>query len=507
MRSNIGGRGIVRKLRAIHFAPAFAIVALLAWAFASPIGAAPDDDYHLVSTWCAVVDGTECAAGTSAATRSVPEALVDSICYAQKPEVSASCQDGIDFTGTANTVTKRGNFSGGYPPVYYAVMHTFVGHDVEVSALVMRFVNILIFVGLITGLFLLLPPERRPTLIWPWVIGSVPMGMFLLASNNPSAWAIMGVGTGWLALLGYLETSGWRKWSLGGVAAIATVLAAGSRGDAAVYAIMGIGAVFLLTVPRGRRGWKRYALDAILPVVLVIAAALLFLTARQTAAGLGGFSGGTGGSLAPGAATADLNGFGRFAYNFLNIPFLWAGNFGQWGLGWLDTSMPAIVSYGTIASLVAVGFVALRSMWGRKLVVVLAAGATLWILPVYVLTAGGDIVGEQVQPRYMLPLILLLIGLVMLTRKDRGYSLSRPQLILVIATLSIANLIALHMNIRRYVTGIDAAGWNLDAGAEWWWHIPFSPMTVWAIGSLAFAATVYIVVREVSWPGRQVSSA
>lgn len=489
----------MRKPKAIHFAPLLAIIALLSWALASPIGAAPDDDYHLVSTWCAVADGSTCAPGDSARTRLVPEALLGAKCYAQKPEVSAACQDDLDFSGAPTVLTARGNFSGEYPPVYYAVMHAFAGENAQVSALVMRVVNVLVFVALITGLFLLLPAQRRPTLVWTWVIGSVPMGMFLLASNNPSGWAVAGVGTGWLALLGYLETAGWRKWTLGSVAALATLMAAGSRGDAAVYAILGIGAVFLLTVPLGRGGWRRYGVDAILPVILVVGAALLFLTARQTGSGLGGFSGGAGGAEA-GAPAETLSGFALVAYNLLNVPFLWAGNFGEWGLGWLDTSMPALVPYGAIACLVAVGFVALGSMWGRKLLVVVAGGLTLWLLPVYVLSAGGDIVGEQVQPRYLLPLLVLVVGLILLSRPQRPFAFSRPQLVLVVAVISVVHLVALHMNIRRYVTGIDAAGWNLDAGVEWWWESAASPMTVWAVGSLAFVGAVAIGVREVSWP-------
>ncbi len=488
---------ILRRVRAIHFAPVLAILALLAWAFASPIGAAPDDDYHLVSTWCAVTDGTTCAAGTDEYHRTVPEALLDVSCYAQHPEMSAACQDGLDFTGSPNEVTDRGNFYYAYPPVYYAVMHAFVSGNIEVSALVMRVVNVLLFVALVTALFLLLPAERRPTLIWMWVLTTVPMGMFLLASNNPSGWAITGVGSGWLALLGYLETTGWRKWTLGGIAALATLLAAGARGDAAIYAVLGIGAVFILTVPRARSAWRRYALNAVLPTAIAIGAFLLFLTARQTASGVSGFR--TGGGIIGGDNSQNLEGFGRFAYNLLNIPFLWAGNFGQWGLGWLDTSMPAVVSYGTIACLVAVGFVALSRLWGRKLFVVLAAGLVLWILPVYVLTAGGDLVGESVQPRYVLPLIVLLVGLVLLTRPGTPLVFSRPQLVLVIATLSVTNLVALHINLSRYVTGTDNPGLNLDAAPEWWWNLAISPMTVWIVGSLAFASAVAIVVREVSW--------
>ena len=70
----------------------------------------------------------------------------------------------------------------------------------------MRFLNILLFVGLSTALYLLLPLGRRRVLIGLSLLTSVPLGSFLIASNNPSSWAIIGVGFSWLALLGYFET-------------------------------------------------------------------------------------------------------------------------------------------------------------------------------------------------------------------------------------------------------------------------------------------------------------
>lgn len=482
----------------------------MAWALASPIGASPDDDHHLVSIWCAA-ENEACEPGSTATSRVVPEAVAEPHCFAQHPERSAACQDALDMSGEPTVETDRGNFYGAYPPVFYSFMSMFAGQDVFGSAMLMRVVNILIFVGLTTALFLLLPPLRRPTLMWGWIISTLPMGVFLIGSNNPSSWAVMGVGTAWIALLGYLETSGRRKWLLGGIFAIATLMAAGARGDAAMFAIVGIGAVFLLTVPwkkaeRSPEALRRYALNAILPLAVAILAALIFFTSKQTQSGIRGFA---EGSVTPnvnteGTAVA-LTGFAQFAYNLLNVPFLWAGNFGEWGLGWLDTDLPSIVSFGAIAVFVAVGITGLARMWDRKLLVVVLCAAVLWLLPVYVLQQGGDIVGEGVQPRYLLPLIVLFAGLIMLNRSDKpALSFTRPQLVLIALTLSVVNFVSLHMNIRRYVTGIDQPGANLDANIEWWWNIAMSPMFVWFIGSAAYAAMLAILVREIGWKRRSV---
>ena len=39
----------------------------------------------------------------------------------------------------------------------------------------------------------------------------------------------------------------------------------------------------------------------------------------------------------------------------------------------------------------------------------------------------------------------------------------------IAGALAVANSFALHHNLRRYVTGLDERGFNLDAGREWWW--------------------------------------
>ena len=55
---------------------------------------------------------------------------------------------------------------------------------------------------------------------------------------------------------------------------------------------------------------------------------------------------------------------------------------------------------------------------------------------------------------------------------------------------------ALQVNIRRYVTGDDLQGLNLDAGAEWWWTgFPVGPTGVWVVGALAFAGLLAVL-----WP-------
>lgn len=484
-------KSLLARFRWLYIAPVLAVIALTAWALASPMGASPDDDFHLASVWCASGnEAANCTEGTAANNRMVPEALLESACYLPKSTESAACQrTSVDFDPNATVLSERGNFVGGYPPLYYATMGLFVGSNILASVVVMRIVSVLIFVGLTSALFVLLPRPRRSALMWGWLVTTVPLGLFLIPSNNPSSWAIIGVGTSWLALLGWFETTGRRKIGLGIVFALGTLVAAGSRGDSAVYAGLGIAIVMALAFSFS----KKYFRDAILPLVLLAVCVYFFITAQQVISGFNGF-GGTVTAETPEARDP----LGLVAFNILNIPTLWAGVFGSWGLGWLEVGMPGIVAFGSLACFIAVAAIGFGRLYTRKALALAVVGLTLIALPVIVLTRGGDIVGEEVQPRYLLPLIVMFAGILLLRSGGRIVEFSRGQVILIVTTLSVTQFVALHVTMRRYITGIDNQGWNLNSGIEWWWNIPFSPMVVLLVGSLAYAGLVTIVTWEIT---------
>jgi hypothetical protein len=481
------------RFRAILLAPLLAFLSLAAWAMASPVGASPDDDFHLVSTWCANGNPAFCQPGNNSDTRIVPESLLEASCYAFDGEMSASCQTPyLDKGPWADTLSKRGNFQGIYPPLYYKTMGSMAGPDVERSVIVMRLFNSALFVGLATALYLLLPIGRRPMLVWAWLLTTVPLGLFLVASTNPSSWAITGVGTAWLALLGYFETTGRRRIALGALFLLAVFMASGSRGDSALYVIIAIGIVLFLTFKHE----KAYYHSAILPVAAVAIPVAFILTSRMLNSGFHGVSGSGPPTLDD---SPELGTFGLFAFNVLHVPSLWAGVFGGWPLGWLDTGLPDIVLWAGSAAFIGAGFVGLSRVNRRKVVAVASVAFLLAAIPVYVLTRGGTSVGEGVQPRYLLPLIMLLGGLLLFDPPRKRIRFSRGQVVLIVFALAVSNFVSLQTNIRRYVTGIDEAGLNLDSEREWWWNGPITPNVVWLFGSLVFTATLILLVREVAW--------
>lgn len=488
-----------RRPPILALVPVLALLTLLAWVFASPIGAGPDDDYHLVSTWCAGATADEtCVPTGKGAERKISVELAEISCFGGNAQQSAACQDAI-FDGDVTddlVVTDRGNFYSEYPPLYYAVMSVFTSADVQLSALLMRVFTVSLFVAMLTALYLLLPGARRPALVVGWLVTTIPLGVFLLASNNPSAWATVGVGTSWIALIGYFETTGRRRVGLGALYALGVVMAAGSRGDAAVY--VGLATVLaLVCVFRPRREFFRAAL---LPVAMGVVALTFLLLSRQAGAGLIGFTETPAANAGedPGPGAESLSAFGSLAYNVLNAPFLWVGVLGEWGLGWLDTAMPAIVVLAAVGAFVMAGFLGLGRVSRRKGIAVAVVGLVLWVVPVFVLQQGGDTVGENLQPRYLLPLIVLLGGLLAIDAPSPRWTMG--QLRIVAVALAVAHTVALYFNLRRYLTGVGGGGLNLDIDPEWWWNAPFSPMFVWIVGSLAYAGLLHLIVTRLLAP-------
>ncbi len=458
-------------------APVLVFAALAAWALSSPVGASPDDDFHLTSIWCATGNSDYCAPSGDDGTRLVPPAVANPACFAYDAEKSAGCQNSIDFTEGATTETARGNFAGGYPVVYYGTMSLFVGQDVHASVVIMRLVNVALFVALGVALYLLLPERRRQILVWQWALTTVPLGLFALASTNPSSWAIMGVGYGWLALLGFYEARGRKRIGLGAVFLLTAVMASGSRSDASVLFVIAVLAAALLAAERNRRFW----VSSLLPIAGFIICGLLFRASRSA-------------DVVTSAVNEPL-GLGvivpRIAFNLTEVPSIWTGIFGQsWGLGWLDTSMPAIVWGSCLAALIGAGFVAARSSSKRKTVVVALGALALAAIPVTLLVLAGKDVGDDYQPRYLLPLIVVFVGAVFFAPRSQSIVLSRAQTCLIVVALSGAHLVALYLNTRRYLTGIDALTPNLDAGREWWWNTALTPNVVWIVGSLCFSAAL-----------------
>jgi hypothetical protein len=454
------------------------------WSIASPVGSSPDDDFHLGSIWCsgpAPDDGcgraTEEVADGNRSVAVPAEIGPGATCFAFDATASAACQDQIPIGERAASRANDGLYPGGF----YFLMGFFVGDQPVRSALVMRGVSWTIACTLIVGAAMVAARPVRRVYVLAVLATSVPLALFLFASNNPSGVAVAAVGAFWAASFAFLEADERpRQVAAATVGATAAVLGVVSRADAGLYLAAAAACAVVTT-----RSWRRERVSraAAIGAVAVFGLAVL-ASAGQTS------------SAASGASGADVSRPWLTAtwYNLVHLPSLWSGSLGTWGLGWLDTRMPDVVSVSAmlvVGGLVAVG---LRSTNRLKLLSIGIAVAPIVVVPLYVLAANDSLVGWYVQPRYLLPMLPVIVAVVLLPVSNRRLLLSPAQGVWMCLLLVVAHTVALHANLRRYVTGQDVLDPHLGRDVEWWWDIPLGPMSIWLLGSVAFAVVVVLAM-------------
>jgi hypothetical protein len=175
--------------------------------------------------------------------------------------------------------------------------------------------------------------------------------------------------------------------------------------------------------------------------------------------------------------------------NVLELPTLVTGPLGTAWLGWHDTPVPSITSTTMVilAALTIVTGLTRRSK--DKMLAFGVVALAVVVAPLYTLAADRVAVGVGIQPRYLLPLLPMAVASSLVRPLD-GAAVRIPAAPARVGmwALVVAHAAVLHETIRRYVTGTDVRGLDLGADLEWWWATGPSPMTVWIVGSLAFAA-------------------
>jgi len=467
---------IVGALAALAF-----LASLLSWGLSSPLGSSPDDDYHMASIWCGqgFREGV-CEQGAEPKGVVVPAAVfATSICYAFDSEKSGVCAATLDMKETGHS-----NSNKGYPPIFYWVMSQFVGPDIYASVVAMRSFNAVLLVGLLVLTILWAAPRLRYVPILAVALTIMPLGIFLAASVNPSSWAFASVVVFIPAFASFLvETSRERLLKTGLLVATSVIVGAGARADVAAYLVI---ATVVTWISVG--GVTRWKLKGLVAAAISATSIAFYLNSQQN-------------QFLTKTAEGSQDVLGNLASNIVNLPLLLTGVFGTWGLGWLDTEMPSSVWFLALASFVGVTFVAANSLSKYRAVASGLVAAALIVLPLYILTRQNIPVGVDVQPRYLLPLVAILVA--MLVFPDRNgipFSMSKFGWFFIGGSLVVTNAIALHINIRRYVTGTDVQGVNLDEGAEWWWEgALLTPNGVWLAGSVSMVvalASLWIIRKE-----------
>lgn len=458
---------------------AFAIlIGFSAWAMSSPVGSSPDDDYHLGSIWCPwPVTESGCRfqeVDAKQGTVEIPSSVVGSAaCYAFHPENSAECTDGLSDTDLVRT----NRFDEGtYPPGYYHFHNLFVGNDVFHTVVVMRMVNVVLGIGAL-GLVALFAPRRlQQNLFLASVVSWVPMGVYYIASNNPSSWAITGCLIYASALIAAAWSTGWRKWVLLGLMAIGTLLAALSRADSGFYLfVITLAVWFYLPITRTR-------MAAFVGSLISTAFGLLMLLT----------SGQAGTLTDSGGWPVDMNAslLTLLRRNVQALPEFISGFWGvNSGPGWFDTPLPGWSTYLMLFVAGGALFVGARQVWTRKILAATVLLGAIAGIPVVSMVMRHVYPVTYYQSRYLLPLLAVFFLIWLADRKAFSLFDSSAQLVLLVTFASIANAVALGRTMQRYTVGIDQG----SLSSPDWWPWPIGTITTLAIGSLAMALGLAIL--------------
>ena len=478
----------------IALATLLALGALSMWVLSAPVGAGPDDDFHLASIWCsATAPAGSCVQGAGGALV-VPAVISSSAaCFAFHPEISGRCTTTFG-DATATVKPDRANRPYVYPPGYYDAMGLLVSADPVRSVYAMRFLNVLIGVALVLGALWVAPRGLRQIGLLAFLLAGGPLGWSLLAGNNPSWWALLAVGLVWITFLAQAYAPSPRQAKVAvALGALLVVTAAATRVDAIVYVVVLGGAICIGVRLAGLRGRRLLGLVAVEALACALAAVTTLVSA-QASFGTSGTAGTTSSS------------FGSIVRNLAALPEILLGAFGYWGLGWLDTKLPRGVPIVLTLVVGGVVFYAVRGTPRWALVAWAITIVAFIAIPLRVYYVNGISVGEVIQPRYMLPLLPAVIGLPLI-RRDPGRRLrfSSLQSAIIIGAVFVAYAVALFCNIRRYVTGINDLSFDLGRDAEWWSTSLIGPMTAFVLGC---ACTLALLVLLRPWlSGRSAFSA
>jgi hypothetical protein len=168
-----------------------------------------------------------------------------------------------------------------------------------------------------------------------------------------------------------------------------------------------------------------------------------------------------------------------------------------YGVGAVDVINPSIAAVLGGAAVAGVVFVGLGRSSKRKVITLSLLGVA-FVAQVIVMRAlvgfgafwsGG--VQWSLQPRYFLPLAMLIVAVAVVSFPASRAFLSRSQAALLAGALSIAAVTSLTATTARYVHGQDRSWLQLMPENGWWWSWGPSPTVLIVLGGIA--SIVYMI--------------
>ena len=485
------------------------LLALLSWAFASPVASAPDDDLHIANIYC-VSDSSTCRSqdwdwpfpqpwwADDPADRTGPEyegaqeAYPDlwpnprpreypcyisngTGTYSPNAAIAPTClglEDPADNQpGTVDILTY-------YPQHYYRAMAVFTQDTIRKSVATWRVVNVLLAVVMFTIALRLTAPSHRRAVAVSAVIASIPLGMFLIASDHPASWMLIGTAAFLGPAITLLRSPPAVRPVIARVAflILCLVMLVAGRSEGVLHA----GALIVVALLLGLKG-SRVVYWSVGAVAVVLAILALVVTQASD------------------ATKAQLNlvwltdgvGDGRLWDSLMSTPQYFFGTIPT-AVGWLDIVPGPITAIASNAAFWGAILLGLAVMFWRKAFAVGFVLVGLLVVPA-VLVAGG---AQPYLLRYFLPLMYALAFAALVPRWGGWLpAWSRAQWLALWAAVSVANSVALLYVNARFVSGISEGTTNprnlaATPTPDWWWDLWFGPFANWLVGSVAFAVAV-----------------
>lgn len=503
-----GGNSVTRvKLSALT---AIALVLLgTVWAFASPRGSSADEGFHLINIWCAWGETEMCQLDPDRGIAAVPEALIYSSCYAVWPsQEGAGCLDGMpmDLVETDGTIWFP---SSSYSIGFFKTMRAFAGENLVLSVQIMRIFNVLV-----AGFFLFwaLSLSTRAVargLAISWGVSIIPIGIFFIASVNPSSWTIIGTGVYWAFLASALSAESKTKrqerllW-LGVVSS--AILALLARTDSGIYLVVASVAVL---VWRWREVFAKYSIKGLSSAAmglfaLIVVTSTIIVNRFQSVTF--SFPGAQTSTDHPAPLTKALLELPAFAFGLFGGQMpkfivkeseVFHGEAGYsfhgyiFGVGWTEFPLPSLVGLIIGAAAIAIILLGLTRYTKTRLVaLVIIIFAFILQMTLMRASQGFSMINNaNLQPRYFFPYALLFVGIAASVSVSRKPFLSRAQTLFLVTPLILAGSLAWLAVATRYAVSPLATYTNFGQPVDWWWN--FGP------GRLAWF--IVAVVATTAW--------
>lgn len=457
----------------------------IVWAFASPRGSSADEGSHLTNTWCAWGNSDLCQIGPEAEVLLVPDSIANSACFTLWPSQNgAGCLKDLsmDLVQVGPTIRIVPDV---YSLGFFKTMRVFAGENIEISVQIMRTFNVALASALLLWALLTTTGPIARALAISWGVAIIPIGIFFIASVNPSSWVILGVGTFWAFLasaLGPGEKTRKQLWSLWLGAAASFIIATLGRSDAGIYLTVTMATILIWR-------WKSFKVTASRRMVFIflgglvaiaVAAIQLLSRYRQTRFSF------------PGAQTSTDQPV-PLIKSFLEWPsFLYSLFGGQsakfvisdsevarglegyrpagylFGVGWTEFALPSLVGLligAAVFGTVVIGF----TRYSKPRVLAVTFLVLAFVAQVVLMRASVDFGRAILQPRYFFPYALVILGVTATISVKRGHFFSRVQLLLSSIPILIAGSLAWLATATRYAVSPSAAYTNFGQPLDWWW--------------------------------------